>query len=86
MPYLISVLVVGAGVVGLLVVVVRLAGPTRRLADTARQSRTLFADRTRALAARVAALRIAMSRRRRRNGTAHPQPRPRNIKAAPGGM
>jgi len=67
-PYLISVLVVGAGVVVLLVVVVRLAGPTRRLADTARQSRTLFADRTRALAARVAALRIAVSRRRRRNG------------------
>jgi HAMP domain-containing protein len=70
--YLISVLAVAASVVVLLAVVVRLAGPTRRLADTARQSRAHFADRTGALAARVAALRIAVSRRRHRNGDSSP--------------
>jgi len=71
-PYLISVLAVAAGVVVLLVVVVRLAGQTRRLADTARQCRTHFADRTGALAARIAALRIAVNRRRHRNGNSSP--------------
>ena len=71
-PYLISVLVVAAGVVVLLAVVVRLVGLTRRLADTAHQSRTHFADRAGALTARVAALRIAVSRRRHRNGDSSP--------------
>jgi len=72
-PYLISVLAVAVGVVVLLAVVVRLGGPARRLADTARQSRAHFADRTGALAARIAALRIAVNRRRHRNGDrSHP--------------
>lgn len=68
MPYLVSVLAVAAGVVVLVMVLVRLRGPVRRLADTARQSRAHFADRTRALSARIAALRIAVRRRRHRNG------------------
>ena len=68
MPYLVSVLAVAAGVVVLLTVVVRLGGPARRLADTARYSRAHFADRTGALAARIAALRMAVNRRRHRDG------------------
>ena len=68
MPYLFSVLAVAAGVVVLVMVLVRLRGPVRRLADTARQSRAHFADRTKALSARIAALRIAVRRRRHRNG------------------
>jgi hypothetical protein len=67
-PYLISVLTVAASVVVLLTVVVWLGGPVRRLADTARHSRAHFADRTGALAARIAALRIAVHRRRHRDG------------------
>ena len=73
MPYLISVLAVAVGVVVLLTVLVRLGGPARRLADTARYSRAHFADRTGALAARIAALRVAVNRRRHRNGDhSHP--------------
>jgi hypothetical protein len=72
-PYLISVLAVAAGVVVLLTVLVRLSGPARRLADTARYSRAHFADRTGALGTRIAALRIAVNRRRHRNGDrSHP--------------
>jgi hypothetical protein len=67
-PYLVSVLAVAAGVVVLLTVVVRLGGAVRRLADTARSSRAHFADRTGALAARIAALRMAVNRRRHRDG------------------
>ena len=67
-PYLISVLAVAGGVVVLLTALVRLGGPLRRLADTARQSRAHFADRTGALAARIAALRVAVNRRRHRDG------------------
>ncbi|HJT02577.1 MAG TPA: hypothetical protein VJ757_02965 [Pseudonocardiaceae bacterium] len=67
-PYLISVLAVAAGAVVLLMVLARLGGPLRRLADTARQSRAHFADRTAALAARIAALRVAMKQRRHRDG------------------
>jgi hypothetical protein len=67
-PYLVSVLAVAAGVVVLLMVLVRLRGPVRRLADTAQQSRAHFADCAGALSARIAALRIAVRRRRRRNG------------------
>lgn len=73
MPYLISALEVAAGVVVLLTVLVRLGGPLRRLAETARQSRAHFADRTGALAARIAALRIAVNQRRHRDGdSSHP--------------
>jgi hypothetical protein len=72
-PYLVSALAVAAGVVVLLTVVVRLGGPARRLADTARHSRAHFADRIGALAARIAALRVAVNRRRHRNGDrSHP--------------
>jgi HAMP domain-containing protein len=67
-PYLISAVAVAAGVVVLLTALVRLGGPLRRLADTARQSRAHFADRVGALAARIAALRVAVNQRRHRDG------------------
>ena len=57
MPYLICVLAVAAGVMVLLTLLVRLAGPTRRLAETMHRSRAHVADRTGLLAARIAALR-----------------------------
>ena len=48
----------------LLMLLTRLRGPARRLAETARISRAGFADRSRALTARIAALRVEMARRR----------------------
>ncbi|MDQ3764960.1 MAG: hypothetical protein M3460_26645 [Actinomycetota bacterium] len=68
-PYLISVLAAAAGVVVLLVLLLGLAGPMRRLARTVRRSRTQFADRTSLLAARIAALRVELSRRRHRRNS-----------------
>jgi hypothetical protein len=73
--YLISVLAVAAGAMVLVTVLVRLGGPLRRLADTARQSRAHLADRTGALAARIAALRVAVNRRRHRDGDSSPPTR-----------
>jgi hypothetical protein len=67
-PYLISMLAAAAGVVVLLTLLVRLAGPVRRLAATVHLSRAHFADRTDLLAARVAALQAALDRRRRNSG------------------
>jgi ABC-type lipoprotein release transport system permease subunit len=72
-PYLISVVAVAAGVVVLLTVLVRLSGSARRLAATVSESRAHVAPRTRALAMRIAELRIAVNRRlhRTRSGS-HP--------------
>jgi hypothetical protein len=67
-PYLISVVAGAVGIMVLVTVMVRLVGPVRRLADTARQSRAHLTDRTGALAVRIAALRVAISQRRHRNG------------------
>jgi hypothetical protein len=67
-PYLISLLAVVVATVALLTVLARLRGPTRRLSEAVRLSRARFADRTGALTVRVAALRVALNRRRHRGG------------------
>lgn len=67
MPYLISVLAAAAGGVVLLTLLVRLDGPARQLAGTVHRSRVHWADRIGLLAARIAALRVQLDRRRRRN-------------------
>lgn len=73
MPYLISVLAVAAGVVMLLPVLMRLSGSVHRLVETVRESRAQVAERTSALAARVAELRVAVHQRRHRAGDgSHP--------------
>jgi len=64
--YLISVLAAAAGIVVLLTLMLRLAAPVHRLAVTLRVSRAVVADRTDRLAARIAALRGELDRRRRR--------------------
>lgn len=75
MPYLISMLMAAAGAVALITMLVRLRGSARRLADAARRSRAHVVDRSRALAARIAALRVAVNRRRHRDGDrSHPAP------------
>jgi hypothetical protein len=66
-PYLISVLAAAAGVVVLLTLLVLLAGSARQLAGTVHRGRAHWADRTGLLAARIAALRVQLDRRRRRN-------------------
>ncbi|MGH3782071.1 MAG: bacteriophage holin [Pseudonocardiaceae bacterium] len=66
MAYLISVALVAACVVVLFLMLLRLAGPARRLTATVQRSRAHLADRTGLLAARLAALRMALDRRRRR--------------------
>jgi hypothetical protein len=66
-PYLISVLAAAADVVVLLTVLVRLRGQVRRLSDTVRRGRAHFAQRIETLVARIAALRVALTQRRRRN-------------------
>jgi hypothetical protein len=72
-PYLISALAVAAGSVVLLTLLrTRLLGPVRQLASTVRNSRARFADRSRALAARLAALRVELARRRRRRNAETP--------------
>lgn len=67
MPYLISMLAGAGGVVVLLMVLVRLGRVARRLSDTVFLSRAQFVDRTTVLAARIAALRVALSERRHRD-------------------
>jgi hypothetical protein len=75
MPYLISVLVAAAGVVVLCTLMMRLTGPVRRLAGTARISRAGFAERSGPLAVRIAALWVELARRRhRRNAKASSEP------------
>lgn len=70
MLYLISVLVAAAAVVMLFTLVVQLARPARRLADTTRSSRAHFTDRIDLLTARIAALRVQLDRRRHRRRNA----------------
>jgi hypothetical protein len=65
--YLISVLLAAAAFVVLFLLLLRVAGPAGRLAGTVQRSRAHLADRTGLLAARIAALRVALDRRRRRN-------------------
>lgn len=76
MSYLISALAAAAGVVMLIVLLIRLAGPTRGLVRTARASQARLVDRSGLLTARFAALRVELAQRRvelarrRRRGTA----------------
>lgn len=75
MPYLISALAAAVGVVILLTVLVRLRGRVGRLSEQVRSGRDHLAYRTGTLAARFAALRVALNQRRRRNGDgSHPVP------------
>jgi hypothetical protein len=64
--YLISGALAAACVVVLFIMLRRLAGPARRLAEAVQRSRAHLADRTGLLAARIAALRVALDRRRQR--------------------
>jgi hypothetical protein len=66
-PYLISVLAAAAGIVVLLTLLLRLAGSARQLTGTVHRGRAHWADRTGLLVARIAALRVQLDRRRRRN-------------------
>ncbi|HEU0087622.1 MAG TPA: bacteriophage holin [Pseudonocardiaceae bacterium] len=63
MAYVVSLLVVGAAVVVLLILLVRLGGPIRRLTGTARLCGAYLADRIGLLRARIAGLRVALRRR-----------------------
>ena len=76
MPYLISALAAAAGAVVLLTLLIRLLGPFRRLAEAVRISRAEFADRSRALTARIAALRAELARRRHRRNAKTPSEAP----------
>jgi hypothetical protein len=64
--YLISGGLTAAGAVVLLMIFRALVAPARRLAATLQCSRAHLADRIGLLSARVAALRVALDRRRRR--------------------
>jgi hypothetical protein len=76
MLYLISVLAAAAGVGVLLTLLVRLTGPAGRLSGTMHLSRVHFVDRAGLLAARIAALRVELDRRRRRHNGAGSGPAP----------
>ncbi|MGA9308976.1 MAG: hypothetical protein WBV74_01230 [Pseudonocardiaceae bacterium] len=65
MVYLISGALVAACVVVLFMILRALVAPARRLATTVQRSRSHLADRGVLLAARLAALRVALDRRRR---------------------
>ncbi|HZE00871.1 MAG TPA: hypothetical protein VE155_03775 [Pseudonocardiaceae bacterium] len=65
MVYLISGALAAASVVVLSMILRALVAPARRLAATVQCSRAHLADRTGLLIARVAALRVALERRRR---------------------
>ncbi len=64
MPYLISLLavVLAAGV--LLILLLRLGRPARRMVGTARACRAYLADRIGLLSARVAGVKVALHQRR----------------------
>lgn len=68
MAYLTSVLAVAAGVVVLLMLLLRLIGPARRLAGIVLRSRAHFADQVRLLAALIAAVRAKLEVWRHRRG------------------
>ncbi|MGH3884779.1 MAG: bacteriophage holin [Pseudonocardiaceae bacterium] len=75
MSYLISAVAAAAGVVVLIALLMRLAGAIRGLARTAHASQARLADRSGLLAARIAALRVEIARRRRpRNAAASSGP------------
>jgi hypothetical protein len=74
--YLISALTAAASGVVLLALLVRLVGPIRRLAGTARTSRAGLADRSGLLAARIVALRVELDRRCRHHNTKTPRGTP----------
>lgn len=64
-----SLLVVAGATVVLAVLLVRLIGPARRVAWMAEVSRDDIAERTELLAARAAAVRIELDRRRERRAS-----------------
>lgn len=64
MPYIISLLAVATAGVALLVLLVRLGTPVRRLTGTARLCSAYLADRTSLLRARIAGLKVELNRRR----------------------
>lgn len=76
MAYLISVLAAAVAAVVLLMLLTRLLGPARRLSGAARISRAGFTDRSRALSARIAALRVEVARRRRPRNAKPPSEAP----------
>lgn len=65
MPYVLSLLTTAVGVVVLLILLVRLGRPARRLVGTVRLCRAYLADRLGLLSARIAGLKVALHRRRR---------------------
>ncbi|MGH4015209.1 MAG: bacteriophage holin [Pseudonocardiaceae bacterium] len=64
MPYVISLLAVAAASVALLVLLVRLSTPVRRLTGTARLCSTYLAEHLGLLRARIAGLKVELNRRR----------------------
>lgn len=66
MAYLTSLLIMAGAVLVLVVLLVRLIGPVRRLSRAAQDGRGAVTDRTGLLSARSAALRIELERRRSR--------------------
>ena len=69
MVYLTSLLVVAGATVILAVLLVRLIGPVRRVTRAAQESRDDVAERTELLAARAAAMRMELDRRRDRRAS-----------------
>lgn len=74
MPYVVSLLIIFAATVALVVLVLRLAGPVRRLTLTALLCRAHIADHIGLLTARIAGLKVELARRRHVD-TAHPDSR-----------
>ncbi|MGH3796062.1 MAG: bacteriophage holin [Pseudonocardiaceae bacterium] len=64
MPYLVSLLAVVIAAAVLLILLVRLGTPARRLTGTAQLCRAYLADRVDLLKARIAGLRVELQRRR----------------------
>lgn len=70
LTYLASALAAAVGAAVLITLLVRLAGAARVLGATARHARTHFAERWRTLAAKIAALRVEVNRRRHHEDSA----------------
>lgn len=68
MPYLTSLLLVAGALVVVLVLLLRLIGPVRRVADAARVTRGELTRGVGLLSARMAALRVELDRRRHPSG------------------
>lgn len=69
MAYLTSLLVVTGATVVLVVLLVRLIGPARRVVRMAEASRDDITERVKLLAARAAAMRMELDRRRNRRAS-----------------